>query len=179
MKKIILSIALSVVSSVSGANSLQDQLSAVAQAEQQGNIETQRQSDLRQEKLDREARVERQRRADANAIATKRANAIAAEKRAHQEKIAAESLSDKKRDQHYEDELRDLEIQKLKLALAREEARVKRENEFIDQDLKGRAAQNEVIQSKADVNRNLSEGGRELMKSEGKAREKESSGWFN
>ncbi|HAW1860856.1 TPA: DUF5384 family protein, partial [Escherichia coli] len=28
-------------------------------------------------------------------------------------------------------------------------------------------------------NRNISEGGKDLMKSEGKAREKEAGGWFN
>ncbi|EMB2600384.1 DUF5384 family protein, partial [Salmonella enterica subsp. enterica serovar Cerro] len=61
----------------------------------------------------------------------------------------------------------------------REEARVKRENEFIDQELKNKAAQTDVIQSNADSNRNMSEGGRDLMKSEGKAREKKASGWFN
>ncbi len=86
---------------------------------------------------------------------------------------------DKARDQSYEDELRRLEIQKQKLALAREEARVKRENEFIDQELKSKAAQTDVIQSHADANRNLSEGGRDLLQSEGKAREEKASGWFN
>ncbi len=51
-------------------------------------------------------------------------------------------LRTKKRDQSYEDELRSLEIQKQKLALAKEEARVKRENEFIDQELKHKSCAN-------------------------------------
>ncbi|WP_346763485.1 DUF5384 family protein [Escherichia sp. E4208] len=89
------------------------------------------------------------------------------------------SLRIKKRDQSYEDELRSLEIQKQKLALAKEEARVKRENEFIDQELKHKAAQTDVVQSEADANRNVTEGGRDLMKSVGKAEENKSDSWFN
>lgn len=88
-------------------------------------------------------------------------------------------LRTKKRDQSYEDELRSLEIQKQKLALAKEEARVKRENEFIDQELKHKAAQTDVVQSEADANRNMTEGGRDLMKSVGKAEENKSDSWFN
>ncbi|EOA7021212.1 DUF5384 family protein, partial [Escherichia coli] len=66
-----------------------------------------------------------------------------------------------------------------KLALAKEEARVKRENEFIDQELKHKAAQTDVVQSEADANRNMTEGGRDLMKSVGKAEENKSDSWFN
>ncbi len=92
--------------------------------------------------------------------------------------MAAEAAQDKARDQSYEDELRRLEIQKQKLALAGR-GPGKRENEFIDQELKSKAAQTDVIQSHADANRNLSEGGRDLLQSEGKAREEKASGWFN
>ncbi len=95
------------------------------------------------------------------------------------EKNAKLHSADKKRDQSYEDELRSLEIQKQKLALAKEEARVKRENEFIDQELKHKAAQTDVVQSEADANRNMTEGGRDLMKSVGKAEENKSDSWFN
>lgn len=68
--------------------------------------------------------------------------------------------------------MRQLEIQSRKLELERQAARAKRENDFIDQDLKSQAAKTDVIQSEADVNRNLSIGGKELMQSEGKSREK-------
>ncbi|WP_252496323.1 DUF5384 family protein, partial [Escherichia coli] len=61
----------------------------------------------------------------------------------------------------------------------KEEARVKRENEFIDQELKHKAAQTDVVQSEADANRNMTEGGRDLMKSVGKAEENKSDSWFN
>lgn len=103
----------------------------------------------------------------------------AANKKARQDKLDAEATADKKRDQSYEDELRSLEIQKQKLTLAKEEARVKRENEFIDQELKHKAAQTDVVQSEADANRNMTEGGRDLMKSVGKAEENKSDSWFN
>ena len=84
-----------------------------------------------------------------------------------------------KRDQSYEDELRSFRDSETKLALAKEEARVKRENEFIDQELKQKAAQTDVVQSEADANRNMTEGGRDLMKSVGKAEENKSDSWFN
>ncbi|MFT4417341.1 DUF5384 family protein, partial [Fredinandcohnia humi] len=89
----------------------------------------------------REIQQEKQRRANAQAAANKRAATAAANKKARQDKLDAEATADKKRDQSNEDELRSLEIQKQKLALAKEEARVKRENEFIDQELKHKAAQ--------------------------------------
>ncbi|MDA6231727.1 DUF5384 family protein, partial [Escherichia coli] len=63
--------------------------------------------------------------------------------------------------------------------VTKEEARVKRENEFIDQELKHKAAQTDVVQSEADANRNMTEGGRDLMKSVGKAEENKSDSWFN
>lgn len=178
MKKSILALLL-IASVPSFASSLQDQLSAVAQAEQQGKMEEQRARDLYQEKVTKEARAAQQRRAAAVAEQNRKAAAIAAERKQQLERQNQERLTDKKRDQSYEDELRSLEIQKQKLALAREEARVKRENEFIDQELKNKAAQTDVIQSNADANRNMSEGGKQLMISSGKAEEKKSSGWFN
>jgi len=178
MKRIILPLILS-FSGNGFASSLQDQLSAVAQAEQQGRIEEQRLKDIQQDKINAAERLERQKRARAVAEANKKAAIAAAERKSRIERADAEIKADKARDQGYEDELRSLEIQKQKLALAREEARVKRENEFIDQELKSKAAQTDVIQSNADSNRNISEGGRDLMKSEGKAREKKASSWFN
>lgn len=178
MKRIIIPLILS-FSGSSFANSLQEQLSAVAQAEQQGKAEEQRLMDIQREKIEENKRLEQKRRERARAEANRRTAIASAERKAHRERIEAELKADKNRDQKYEDELRKLEIEKQKLALAREEARVKRENEFIDQELKNKAAQTDVIQSHADSNRNISEGGKDLMKSEGKAREKEAGGWFN
>ncbi|EFB9862418.1 hypothetical protein CV519_004464, partial [Escherichia coli] len=57
-------------------------------------------------------------------------------------------------------------------------ARVQRENDFIEQELKERAAKTDVIQSEADANRNISTGSKDLLQSEGKAREKKASSWW-
>lgn len=94
------------------ASSLQDQLSAVAEAEQQGKNEEQRQHDEWVAERNREIQQEKQRRANARAAANKRAATAAANKKARQDKLDAEATADKKRDQSYEDELRSLEIQK-------------------------------------------------------------------
>lgn len=167
------------VSSSCFASSLQEQLASVAQAEQQGKAEEQRLLDAQMEKKRLALKAHNERVAAQAAAKAAAAAKVAAENRAIKEKVAAEAYADKKRNQGYEDSLRDLEIQKQKLALAREEARVKRENDFIDQELKSKAAQTDVIQSHADANRNISEGGRDLLQSEGKAREKDAGGWFN
>lgn len=179
MKKILLCAILTMLSSTAFASSLQDQLSAVAEAEQQGKNEEKKEHDEWVAERNREIQQEKQRRANAQAAANKKAAAVAAERKARQDKLDADAATDKKRDQGYEDELRSLEIQKQKLALAKEEARVKRENEFIDQELKRSAAHTDVVQSEADANRNMSEGGRDLMKSVGKAEENKSDSWFN
>lgn len=96
------------------------------------------------------------------------------ERRAKRE---AELANDKKRDQAYEDELRKLQLESMKLELQAKAARVQRENDFIEQELKERAAKTDVIQSEADANRNISSGSKELMQSEGKAREKKANSW--
>jgi hypothetical protein len=178
MKKIILSVILFTASASSLADSLQNQISAVAQAQQQGVNEENRERDAQQAILDREAQQESQKRAYAAALAERKAKAIAAVRKMRREKIEMEAANDKKRDELYEDELRNLEIQKQKLAVAKEDARVKRENEYIDQELKNQAANTDLIQSNADSNRNLSEGGKDLMKSVGQAEEKKESSWF-
>lgn len=179
MKKILLCAILSTLSTTALASSLQDQLSAVAEAEQQGKNEEKKEHDEWVAQRNREIQQEKQRRANAQAAANKKAAAAAAERQARQDKLDAEAAKDKHRDQSYEDELRSLEIQKQKLALAKEEARVKRENEYIDQELKREAAHTDVVQSQADANRNMTEGGRDLMKSVGKAEENKSDSWFN
>lgn len=179
MKKNVLAVFLATISHAAFSASLQDQLSAVAQAEQQGKNEEQKQHDDWVAERNRRIQQDNQRRANAQAAANKKAADAAAARQVRQDKHDAEASQDKKRDQGYEDELRSLEIQKQKLALAKEEARVKRENDYIDQELKSKAAQTDVTQSEADANRNMSEGGRDLMQSVGKAEEKKQSSWFD
>lgn len=85
MKKVFLCAAiLAAVSSPAFASSLQDQLSAVAEAEQQGKNEEQRQHDEWVAERNREIQQEKQRRANAQAAANKRAAAAAADKKARQ-----------------------------------------------------------------------------------------------
>ncbi|ENA32662.1 hypothetical protein HMPREF1487_06384 [Pseudomonas sp. HPB0071] len=156
------------------APSLQDQISAIHQAELNQQAAERAAAQARQAELDRaaQARAAEQRRAE---------QARAAQiKKAEQQRaaVAAEAYSDKKRDQAYEDELRQLEIEERKLKLTALKAKTNRTDDYIDQELKQKAAETEVIQSQADATRNLSEGGKDLLKSEGQAREKEASSWF-
>ncbi|WP_371244260.1 DUF5384 family protein [Pantoea sp. KPR_PJ] len=161
------------------ASSLQDQLAAVAAAENAGKAQQQALDDARQARFDREAREERARRARIAAASAERQRQRDAAAAAEKSRVLAENQADKKRDQSYEDELRQLELEQRKLALKREATRVAREDDYIDQELKSRAARTDVIQSEADATRNLSLGGRDLMQSEGKAREKKAGSWFN
>ena len=73
MKKVFLCAILAALSYPAIASSLQDQLSAVAEAEQQGKNEEQRQHDEWVAERNREIQQEKQRRANAQAAANKRA----------------------------------------------------------------------------------------------------------
>ncbi|CDL82313.1 conserved exported hypothetical protein [Xenorhabdus szentirmaii DSM 16338] len=156
IKKIFISSLLVVISTSVFASSLQSQISAIAQAENETKAEKQRQHAAQQAKREKAASAER----------------------AERERRHREATADKKRDQDYEDELRKLDIEMKKLELEKQAIRVKRENDFIDQELKNQAANTDVIQSKADINRNLSSGGKAWLESEGRSREKQHSGWF-
>ncbi|MCI6988895.1 MAG: DUF5384 family protein [Campylobacter sp.] len=84
-------------------------------------------------------------------------------------------MSDKKRDQDFEDELRRLELEERK---AMRQARFKRADEFVSEELNRQKAQTDVIQSEASVDRSLAEGAKDLMSKEGDARIKANSGFF-
>ena len=113
MKKVFLCAILASLSYPAIASSLQGQLSAVAEAEQQGKNEEQRQHDEWVAERNREIQQEKQRRAK-----TPRPRLI--KERQRQQRIrklvrinwTPKPLRNKKRDQSYEDELRSLEIQK-------------------------------------------------------------------
>lgn len=161
------------------ASTLQDQLAAVAAAENAGKAEEQSREDARQARFDAQARQERARQAKIAADRAERQRQRDATVAADKARAVADYQADKKRDQSYEDQLRQLELDQRKLAIKREAARVAREDEYIDQELKSRAARTDVVQSEADATRNLSQGGHDLMKSEGEARVKKASSWFN
>ncbi|APR93815.1 hypothetical protein PATSB16_04710 [Pandoraea thiooxydans] len=90
----------------------------------------------------------------------------------------AAAEADKKRAQAYQDQLRSLQIEREQLQLQAMKARVARANDFIDQELRQDAAQTDVVQSRADANRALSQGTKSLLEDTGKARVKNASGWF-
>ncbi|WP_265474214.1 DUF5384 family protein [Mergibacter septicus] len=115
--------------------------------------------------------------------AGKRAAAQAREKakreaKKKEERAYGEYIADKRRDQAYEDQLRLLQLEEMKLELERKKARVKREDDFIEQELKREAAKTDVIQSDADARRNISKGTETLLIKEGEARVKKESGFF-
>ncbi|WP_086956640.1 DUF5384 family protein [Xenorhabdus innexi] len=178
MKKILISSLLISLSLPVFASSLQEQMFAIAQAENEGKAEEQKQLAERQAQQEKAAKAERERKQREAAARTAKIRKQEAAREAEKQRILAEAAADKKRDQNYEDELRKLDLEMKKLELEKRTARVKRENEFIDQELKKEAAKTDVIQSDADVKRNLSSGTKSLLESVGKASEKEASGWF-
>lgn len=95
-----------------------------------------------------------------------------AEQRAIQEKA-------RKREQNYEDDLRQIELESLKLDLQAKKAVVKRTDEYIDFELKEKSANTDLIQSNADAIRNLSDGKKEQLKSLGKAEETKAKGFWD
>ena len=160
------------------ASSLQSQLSAIAQAENEGKAQEKRAEDSRREIERQQANAERLRREKAAALAATREKQRQTAENEKKAKREAELAENKKREQQYQDELRRIELENRKLELEAKKARVKRANDFLDQELKERAAKTDVIQSEADARRDISSGSKELLKSEGKAREKEASSWW-
>lgn len=82
-------------------------------------------------------------------------------------------LKEKERIQKYEDKLKAVELEEMRLNLEAKKAYVKRTNDFIDQDLKQKSAKTDVIQSEADKTRNISSGAKSFLISSGSAQEKE------
>lgn len=81
----------------------------------------------------------------------------------------ADQDQEKKRKQQYANRIHDMQLEDMSLDLDSKRMRVKRTNEFLDQELKRQAVETDVIQSAADVNRNISSGIAENLKSQGKA----------
>lgn len=179
MKKTIIATILLAFCASSQASNLSSQIAAVAAAEQSGKAAEQRQADAEQYRIDQEIRQEQQQRAAASAAAHKRAVAAQAAASAKAAKRDAELKADKAREQSYEDKLRDQELRHRELVLQEEEARAKRSNEYIDQELRAKSAASDVVKSEADANRAEAQGTKTLMEKEGEARVKKVSGWFN
>ncbi len=120
-----------------------------------------------------------------------RAKAREAEKyralqKAKQDRLHAEKMAEKRRNQAYEDRLREIELQAAelnlleakKLELEMERARVKRANELIDAELAHSKAKTDQIQAQADAQRLEATGSKILQERLGEAAVKKNSGFF-
>ena len=94
------------------------------------------------------------------------------------ERIHAAALQEQRRNQTYIDRVRNTRLQESDLDLQVKKAKVARVNEYIDQDLKGEAAISDVIQSNADALRNVSEGAKAKLTSDGRANENRAKGFW-
>ncbi|MEG5932493.1 DUF5384 family protein [Enterobacter hormaechei] len=167
MKKTLIAfIVLAATASVHAAD--MSGIAAIAQAEHQGQVEHNRRVDAENARIDAQQQAQERRQRAAAAAAHKRAAAAQA---AHAAVV--------KRENAYQDKLRDIELRRQELALKREEARVNREDEYIDQELRAASAASDVVKSEADANRATAQGVKTLMEKEGEARVKKESGWFN
>jgi hypothetical protein len=144
---------------------LQDQINSVYQVQQRQEEAQGAEHEAQQAAAQDERRKE---------IAAQRARAAADEARRRQQ--AAEAEAEKKRDQAYQDRLRDLNIQRQELELQAAKGAVARENEYINSDLARKAAETDVIksqaarvQSEADANRNISTGIKSYLDQSGRA----------
>lgn len=179
MNKSLIALSLILIASSVSAQSLQDQLATIDQV-QQDRVAAE-QAAQRKAEAEMKAEEERaQKEYQAQERKEARARAAAAAKSAARAKVKTEAaLADKHRDQSYEDQLRELELERQKAELAALKAKAKRADDYIDSELKQQDAETDNVQAKADATRNVSEGAKSMMTSEGKAKEKKASGWFS
>ena len=149
---------------------LQDQINAVHLANKQ-----QRESERLAAEVAEKAKLaeqERQRVAEARRIEAKlleKRKADAYEEELRKIYLEEQRLNLKQRqlnaesDSEYEKNLRMIAIEKEKARLAEIKAKAERANDYIDQDLKAKAAETDLVQSVADSNRNISEGAKVMM----------------
>lgn len=104
-------------------------------------------------------------RIDAAQAAERERLALVRERQAREEK-------EKARNRAFEDEQRRLDLMDRKADLATKRARADRSNDYIDRELSREDAKTNVVNSAADANRNLSEGGRDMMRGVGKGAER-------
>jgi len=187
MRKVFLLPALVVVSIASlsaKAQSMQDQLKALESAESEikAKQDDRRQEYMRQQEAqaaeERARRVEEQVRQQKQRdeeekrrrIASEKAEAIAKE---HREQVAKE----RQKKEAYDDEFKKMAIEERQLELQVKKAKVKRADDYIDQELNREKARTDVIQSEADATRNVSTGAKNMMTGIGKGEENKSKGW--
>jgi hypothetical protein len=132
-----------------------DSAYAAQQAEQQRRDAAQQQAESdRKAQLAREQRQRDEDRAAALALAKKREAAQAAEHA---------------KDKQYQDEVRALQLERQRLLVQAEKARVDRANDFINAEIKHQNTETDLVQSQADANRNISSGEKVLLEKTGEA----------
>lgn len=154
------------------AQTLQDQINAVYQAQQDQEARQHAAYAAQQAAIRREREQE---------LAAQRARL--AEAAARQREQEAEAAADKQRDQSYEDKLRELNIQRQEVELQKQKTVAGRENEYVDSDLARRSAETDVIRSEADklrsqadANRKVSSGVKDYLDQSGAAAVKKADG---
>lgn len=155
--------------------SLTDQINAVGTA-----VNEQRDREAA-EQAARDARYQQQLADERRASeARQRAQAAArAREQARLDRLAAARQAKQADDDAYQRQLRDIELQQKKLELQAQQTAVNRENDMIDQKLKRDAAETDLVQSRADANRNVSQGAKSFLQDSGTAKVKKASSWFN
>lgn len=170
--------------STAHAQSMQEQLNAInaAESEIKATQDARRREYMRQQ--EQQAAAERAKRAEEQAIAQKQRESEEAHRRAASEKAEAAArqqreavAKEKQRNQAYEDELRKMALEEKQLELQTKKAKVKRADDYIDQELNREKARTDVIQSEADATRNVSTGAKNMMTGIGKGEENKSKGW--
>jgi hypothetical protein len=170
--------------STAHAQSMQEQLNAInaAESEIKATQDARRREYMRQQ--EQQAAAERAKRAEEQAIAQKQRESEEAHRRAASEKAEAAArqqreavAKEKQRNQTYEDELRKMALEEKQLELQTKKAKVKRADDYIDQELNREKARTDVIQSEADATRNVSTGAKNMMTGIGKGEENKSKGW--
>jgi hypothetical protein len=187
MKKIIINIFLVAVSFAAlnvNAQSMQEQLNAMRAAENEIKAAQDAKRREYQRQQEQQAAEERARRAEEQAIAQKQRDAEEARRRASADKAEAAArqqretvAKEKQRNQAYEDELRKMSLEEKQLELQTKKAKVKRADDYIDQELNREKARTDVIQSEADATRNVSSGAKNMMTGIGKGEENKTKGW--
>lgn len=181
MKKLLILCSMSLLTAPALANQF-DQLYQIEQQNQRA------QAAAEAERLRLQAAEDR--RAEAREAQNRRDRAAAASRAAEQRRIAANAAAQQRqakeaeaarlrsREESYEDDLRALELEERRLELQAKRARVARSNDYIDAELRDKAARTDVVQSEADSARNVTQGAKSLLEDSGTAEIKRAGSLF-
>ncbi|MGY4491775.1 DUF5384 family protein [Pseudomonas sp. TE3610] len=145
-------------------------LAALAAEAQAGPFDQLHQIEVQQQQVQAAEQAKATAREEAEQRARRASQARAAEQAAAKRKVLArEQARQRARTEQHQDEEHALDIEERKLRLQTMKAKADRANEYVDAELRGKAAQTDVVQSQADAMRNLSSGTKTLLEDAGKA----------